>query len=103
MARLTPHRDLTPVVRADVLDDGQSQTGATGGPGARGVHAVEALKDPGLLALGDALALVGDGHFHELFAGPYAHCHSSSRSGVVDRVAYQVTDGGHEQVCVPEA
>ena len=56
MARLTPHRDLAPVVRADVLDDGQSQTGATGGTGARGVHAVEALEDPGLLAFGDALA-----------------------------------------------
>src|ERR1035437_6732406 len=60
VARLAPDRDLSAGVGADVLDDGQSQSGATGGSRTGGVDAVEALEDPRLFALGDALTLVGN-------------------------------------------
>ena len=75
MARLAPDRDLSAVVSADVLDDGQSQSGTTGGPRTGGVDAVEALEDPRLLALGDALALVGDRDLDQLIRGTHADRH----------------------------
>ena len=56
-----PHGALAAVVDADVLDDGQAEAGATGDARARRIDAVEPLEDAGLLALGDADALVGHG------------------------------------------
>src|SRR4029079_4546644 len=58
---LAPDAHPSPVVLADVLDDGQAEPGAPGGARAGGVDPVEALEDALLLGRRDALALVGDG------------------------------------------
>ncbi len=63
-----PYADLATVVAGDVLDDGQAQAGAAGGPGPRRIGPVEPLEDPVQVLLGDADALVGDGDLDP--AGP---------------------------------
>ena len=51
------------MVGGDVFDDGQSQAGAAGGPGAGLVDAKEAFEDALLVFGVDAQAAVGDGDF----------------------------------------
>src|SRR5665647_1598341 len=94
VARLAPDRDLSAVVGTDVLDNGQSQTGATRGSGPSGVDAVEPLENPRLLALGNALALVGDRDLDKLIRRTHADRYPGARRGVVDGVADEVADGG---------
>src|SRR5690349_331433 len=67
-----PHADLAAVGRCDVLDDGQSETGASGGPVARRVDAVEPLEDAVELPAGDADALVDDRDLHHPLVGAAA-------------------------------
>ena len=90
------------MVGTDVLDDGQSQTGATSSSGAGGVDAVEPLEDPRLLTLGDTLTLVCDRNLDKLIRGTHTDRHPRAGSGVVDGVTDQVADGGREQVSVAE-
>ena len=53
--------DLGVVDAGNVLDDGQTQPGATGGLTPAFIHPVEAFKYTGLRFLGDADAIVLDG------------------------------------------
>src|SRR5512144_2551480 len=59
-AHLAPHRHVTAVVGAHVLDDGQPQASSASRSGPRSVDAVEPLEDPALLGFGNAVALVAD-------------------------------------------
>src|SRR3954469_4375111 len=56
---LTPQPDGAVVIGRDVLDDGQSQSGAAGGPRPRRVDAEESLEHPLLIVAGDADASIG--------------------------------------------
>src|SRR5665811_2197859 len=82
VARLAPDRNLSAVVGTDVLDNGQSQAGATRGSGPGGVDAVEPLEDPRLLALGDALALVGHHDLDQLILRTHADRDPGARVAV---------------------
>src|SRR5947209_13274978 len=62
-AGFAPEVDFAAVVGGDVFDDGQSQAGAAGGPGAGLVDAKEAFEDALLVFGVDAQAAVGDGDF----------------------------------------
>ena len=59
-ALVAPHGGLAAVAGGHVLDDGESEPGAAGLPGAGRVDAVEAFEDAVALLLGDAGPLVGD-------------------------------------------
>ncbi|CAM4153179.1 hypothetical protein JAAN108728_13830 [Janibacter anophelis] len=100
MGAVAPDLDVAAVVGADVLDDRQAETGAAGGPGAGGVHPVEALEDAGLLVLGDARPLVGDGDLDRVALQARAHADRGVGVGVGDRVADEVAHGGDEHVLV---
>src|SRR5882757_5067665 len=56
--------DLQPAAMPadDVLDDGEAEAGAADGAAARRVDPVESLGQARQVLLGDALALVADGH-----------------------------------------
>ena len=72
--------------RPHVLDDGQAQPGAAGGPRARSVDPVEALEDLLLVLPGDADLLVDDDDAHQILVGGVdadPHAHSLDRKSVV--------------------
>ncbi len=85
-----PHAHPAAVVGGDVLDDGQAEAGAAGGPGPRRVGPVEPLEDPLQVPLGDADALVADGDLDVPVPAPGADRHPrplrAVRDGVVDEV-----------------
>src|SRR5260370_41081756 len=58
VAFLAPDRDVAPVRRGDVLDDGQPEPCASGRPRPRRVDPVEPLEEPLAVPLGYADALV---------------------------------------------
>ena len=80
-----------PWLAADVLDDGQPQAGAAGGPRAGGVDPVEALEDPLQLGRRDADALVGHGDLDVVAVDPAgADADPGAGVAVVDGVRHQV-------------
>ena len=73
--------DLGVVVGRSVLDDGQAQAGAAGGPGAGLVHPVEAVEHLGQLVLRDAYA--GVGHLQQHLVPVPAHGDKHTAAGEV--------------------
>ena len=88
--------------RRDVLDDGQTESGPTGGPVSSGVDAIEALEDPVDLARRDADALVGDRDVDAAVVPARGHENRGSVGGVGDRVGHQVPDCDHDLLGVPQ-
>ncbi|CUR55454.1 hypothetical protein NOCA2270089 [metagenome] len=86
----------------DVLDDGQPESGAPGGPMTGRVHAVEPLEDAVDLGRRDADALVGD---RDVDGAGVAACRDQHRrlgAGVGDSVGDEVADGDHDLFGVAE-
>lgn len=87
-----------------MLDDGQAEARAAGGPGAGGVDAVEALEDALLVLVGDPDALVGDGDLDEVAAGGGDAADGDADAGVgrgvVDGVLDEVAEGRRELAAV---
>ena len=96
-----PDGHLAAVVGGDVLDDGQAEAGAAGGPRAGRVDPVEALEDPLLLRRRRCRR---PGRVTATSTSPPVRRTVDGDPGVVrrvgDRVVDEVADRGHQQVGV---
>jgi hypothetical protein len=84
-----------------VLDDGQAEAGAPGGPGSRRVDPVEALEDPFQVPLGYPDALIRHADLGRVAADPPGgDVHPGLVRAVGDGVLQQVAQRGDQQVLV---
>src|ERR1700719_758621 len=84
-----------------VLDDGQSQSGATLSARTSRVHPIETLRQPRNVFRGDADAAVDDGEIPALLIGPPTHAYSTLRVGVFQRIDQQICECGFNLVRAP--
>jgi hypothetical protein len=78
--------------QADVLHDGQTQTGAAEISAPRLVNTIEALENPRLLGFGYAYAMVHDRHARASVFRVSRHLHLRSRIAVLDSVVDEIDE-----------
>ena len=78
---------LTPVGLDDLFDDSQAQPGATGGAGAGGIRAIEALKEVWEMFGRNAVSGILHAYFDQCFAGNGGETDFSMAGGMGDGIA----------------
>src|ERR1017187_9849752 len=99
---LAPDRDISPVRREDVLEDGQAEAGPASGTRPRGVDTIEALEDSLEVPFGYADALVSDTEFNGIVArAPGGNNHPGLVRAVGDAISQKLANRGDQRALTP--